>query len=84
LENGPLTPGLIRNALESWTSETAWPSWSFSNHDVARARSRWGGPEAGDDFARLLLGVLMTLRGTIFLYQGEELGLPQADVPFDR
>ncbi|MEQ8936956.1 MAG: alpha-amylase family glycosyl hydrolase, partial [Amphiplicatus sp.] len=84
LENGPLTAGLIRSALESWTSETAWPSWSFSNHDVVRARTRWGGGEAGEAFARLLMGVLMCLRGTIFMYQGEELGLPQADVPFDR
>jgi alpha-glucosidase len=84
LENGPFTAGLIRRALEQWTSETAWPSWSFSNHDVVRARTRWGGAEAGDRFARLLIGILLTLRGTIFLYQGDELGLPQADVPFDR
>ena len=38
LENGPLTPALIREALESWTSDSAWPSWSFSNHDVVRAQ----------------------------------------------
>lgn len=84
LENGPLTAGLIRSAIESWTSASAWPSWSFSNHDVMRVRTRWGGPDAGEAFAQLLLGVLMCLRGAIFLYQGEELGLPQADVPFDR
>jgi alpha-glucosidase len=83
LENGPLTAGLIRDALERWTSDTAWPSWSFSNHDVERARTRWGGPDAGDDFACLLMGILLTLRGTIFVYQGDELGLPQADVPFE-
>ncbi len=84
LDNGPLNAQLIRSALETWTSDEAWPSWSFSNHDVVRSLNRWGGPDAGDDFARLLLGMLMTLRGTIFLYQGEELGLPQADVPFER
>lgn len=84
LENGPLTASLIRDALEKWTSTTAWPSWSFSNHDVVRARTRWGGEDASDAFAQLLMGVLMCLRGTIFLYQGEELGLPQAHVPFDR
>lgn len=84
LENGPLTAQLIRSALEEWNCDDAWPSWSFSNHDVVRARTRWGGEEASDDFACLLLGVLMCLRGTIFLYQGEELGLPQAAVPFDR
>lgn len=84
LENGPLTAKLIRDALESWTSDTAWPSWSFSNHDVVRARTRWGGEDAGEPFAQLLMGVLMCLRGTIFLYQGEELGLPQARVPFEK
>lgn len=89
LENGPLTAHLIRDALERWTSDTAWPSWSFSNHDVVRARTRWGAPEIeaagqGDPFARVLMGVLMCLRGTIFLYQGDELGLPQAEVPYDR
>ncbi|MFQ5562418.1 MAG: alpha-glucosidase family protein [Parvularculaceae bacterium] len=84
LENGPLSASLIREALESWTSDTAWPSWSFSNHDVVRARTRWGGAAAGDDFAKMLLAVLMCLRGTIFLYQGDELGLPQANVPFEK
>ena len=84
LENGPLSARLIREALTQWTSEDAWPSWSFSNHDVVRARTRWGGAEASDGFATMLLGLLMCLRGTIFLYQGEELGLPQAHVPFDR
>ncbi|MGE0407843.1 MAG: alpha-amylase family glycosyl hydrolase [Amphiplicatus sp.] len=84
LENGPLTAGLIRDALTSWTSKTAWPSWSFSNHDVVRARTRWGGERASDDFAKMLMGVLLALRGTIFLYQGDELGLPQGEVPFDK
>lgn len=84
LENGPLTAKLIRDTFENWTSETSWPSWSFSNHDVVRSRTRWGGEEASDAFAQMLIGVLMCLRGTIFLYQGEELGLPQAEVPFER
>lgn len=84
LENGPLTAKLIRDALKSWTSDEAWPSWSFSNHDVERSRSRWGGIEAGDEFTRMLINILMCLRGTIFLYQGEELGLPQGQVPYDK
>ncbi len=84
LENGPLTAALIRSAFEQWGGAEAWPSWSFSNHDVVRARTRWGGEDAPDDFAVVLLAALMALRGTIFLYQGEELGLPQAAVPFER
>lgn len=76
----------IREAVEAMLirSPTAWPSWAFSNHDVPRAVSRWdrGGDRAA--FAKLLLSLLVSLRGTVFLYQGEELGLPQADVPFER
>ena len=84
LENGPLSASLIRETLESWTSESAWPSWSFSNHDVVRVASRWGGENAPEAFTKMLVCLLLCLRGTIFLYQGEELGLPQARVPRER
>ena len=60
-----------------------WPCWAFSNHDVPRAPSRWGAA-GDDDFARLLMALLLSLRGTLCLYQGEELGLPEAEVPFER
>ena len=59
-----------------------WICWSFSNHDVERAVSRWNtaGRDAPVDaaFARLLMALLLSLRGSICLYQGEELGLPEA------
>jgi len=84
LENGPLTPKLIRDALESWTSDTSWPSWSFSNHDVVRSLTRWGEENATPEFGGMLLNLLLCLKGTIFVYQGEELGLPQAEVPFEK
>jgi alpha-glucosidase len=76
------TPALFAEAISSWAGADGWPSWSLGNHDVARFATRL----AGDDPAhlRVLMAVLMCLPGTIFLYQGEELGLPQADVPFDR
>ena len=81
LESGPLSASLIRDTLESWTSDSAWPSWSFSNHDVVRVATRWGGDAAPPAFSRMLVCLLLCLRGTIFLYQGEELGLPQGRVP---
>ena len=62
-----------------------WPCWAFSNHDVVRAVSRWSSDgDGGDDFARLLMALLLSLRGSICLYQGEELGLREAEVPFER
>lgn len=61
--------------------EAGWPCWSFSNHDVERAASRWApGGTPSPAFTRLLMAFLLSLRGSISLYQGEELGLPEADV----
>ena len=57
-----------------------WPSIAFSNHDVMRTVSRFGGKEPPEGLAKLMLALLFSLRGTALLYQGEELGLPQAKV----
>jgi alpha-glucosidase len=59
-----------------------WPCWAISNHDVPRAVSRWGGA-VDDDFAAQLVALVCSLRGSVCLYQGEELGLSEADVPFE-
>jgi alpha-glucosidase len=57
-----------------------WACWAFSNHDVARHASRWDlSPPAQKAMATLL----MCLRGSVCIYQGEELGLPEADVDFE-
>jgi alpha-glucosidase len=57
-----------------------WPSIAFCNHDVMRTATRFGGENAPSDLARLMLAILVSLRGTILLYQGEELGLPEAEL----
>lgn len=65
----------------------SWPSWAIANHDVVRPVTRWGraqGYEGNPAFAKLLVTLLCSLRGTAFLYQGDELGLPEADIPFER
>ncbi|MBF0093478.1 MAG: alpha glucosidase [Alphaproteobacteria bacterium] len=72
----------IRETVESMGA--AWPSWAFSNHDVVRVATRWGGERPSSAFAGMLIALLATLRGTAFLYQGEELGLPEAEVPFEN
>ena len=58
----------------------AWPTWVLSNHDVPRVRTRLG----SDAAARAAALLLLTLRGTPFIYQGDELGLEDADVPQAR
>jgi alpha-glucosidase len=58
-----------------------WPTWVLSNHDVPRHRTRYKGSEAK---ARAAAVVLLTLRGTPFLYAGEELGLLDGVIPPDR
>lgn len=79
-----LTPELVRRSLSGWTGAPGegWPSWAFSNHDAPRAVSRWAQEKERGRAARLHALLLMALRGNVFLYQGEELGLPQAEVPF--
>jgi alpha-glucosidase len=78
-----LTPQLVRQAVESWPDGgEGWPSWAFSNHDAPRHLSRWAPPEGRAAFARLAMLLLVCLRGNIFIWQGEELGLPQADIDF--
>lgn len=63
-----------------------WPCFAFSNHDVMRAVQRWNKhhPKKQDEFAKFLLALLTSQRGSVCLYQGEELGLPEADIPFDK
>jgi len=58
----------------------AWPTWVLSNHDTPRHRTRYG----SEPRARAAAVLLLTLRGTPFLYAGEELGLENATVPKER
>jgi len=80
------TQQLIAEVLGKWPDipGQGWPSWAFSNHDAPRVVSRWGGIDDYDARAKLYIMLLLALRGNPFIYQGEELGLPQADVPYER
>lgn len=79
-----LTAQLVCAALAEWPDEPGmgWPSWAFENHDAPRALSRWCKPAEREAFARLKAMLLMALRGNAIVYQGEELGLTQVDIPF--
>ncbi len=75
----------IRGTVETLETQLhdGWPCWAISNHDVRRAVTRWGGADADDALARQLVALVCSLRGSVCLYQGEELGLAESDVPFE-
>jgi len=65
--------------FEELAGRAGWPAWCLGNHDHARIATRYGpGP------ARVAAMLLLTLRGTPFLYQGDELGLPDVEISPDR
>jgi len=61
-------------------SQDSWSCWAYSNHDVMRHASRW---ELGAKAQKLMTSLLLSLQGSVCLYQGEELGLGEADVDFE-
>ncbi|QSX28514.1 alpha glucosidase [Shewanella cyperi] len=77
--------GYIRSTVEALEASIGdgWPCWAIGNHDVERVLSRWGGADAPADMAKMLSAMLASLRGSICSYQGEELGLTEADIPFE-
>jgi alpha-glucosidase len=85
LQASCLDPSFIRTHYETLARHPDhWPCIAFSNHDVVRAPTRFGGRDAKPALARLLIALLISLRGTILLYQGEELGLPEAELRRDQ
>jgi alpha-glucosidase len=72
--------GAIAEAEEA--DVDGWLCWAFGNHDVARVVSRWSDNRPTRAFARLLCALQLSLRGSICLYQGEELGLPEVDLAY--
>ena len=62
-------------------SVDAPPTWTLSNHDVSRQVTRYGGGAAGVRQARAMALVQLALPGSVYLYNGEELGLPDVDLP---
>jgi alpha-glucosidase len=71
----------VREVEQELSVMSAWPTWVLSNHDNPRHRTRYGGSLRR---ARAAAVLLLTLRGTPFVYQGEELGLEDAAVSPDE
>lgn len=74
----------VITSLEESIEPPGLPCYALSNHDKPRVASRWENGRNREDTARSMFAMLCTMRGDICLYQGEELGLPEANVPFER
>lgn len=76
----------IKNTVNSLESviEEGWPCWAVSNHDVTRVVSRWGDGKNNQSFAKMSLALAASLRGTLCVYQGEELGFTEAEIEKDQ
>jgi alpha-glucosidase len=79
------TAAYIRSQVEQFEARVkgGWASWSVGNHDVMRVMSRWGGANPPPALAKLVLAMQLSLKGTPCLYQGDELALTEADVPYE-
>jgi alpha-glucosidase len=73
----------IENSLAAADLAGSPPTWTLSNHDVEREVSRYGGGRTGLARARAMALVMLALPGAVFVYNGEELGLPNVDLPDD-
>jgi alpha-glucosidase len=78
----PWSAERFREVVEEWERllpEHAWPDYTLSNHDRSRAVSRYGVERAG-----VAAVMLLTLRGTPFIYYGEEIGMTDVPIPPGR
>jgi alpha-glucosidase len=82
LQPARLTAALLEEtfARMAAVAPDCWPCWAYSNHDVVRHVTRWS---LSDAAARTYTVLLMCLRGSVCLYQGEELALPEAEIAYE-
>lgn len=85
LMNEECSPRFIHGVLEEFIAQSAgaWACWALNNHDVTRVTTRWSKLGGGAGLAPVLLAFMGSLRGSMCLYQGEELGLTQAEIPYE-
>lgn len=81
-EADPVTVSRVIREVERHIAG-GWPCYAVSNHDIKRAVSRFGPNDQAAHWQPLITAILCSLRGAICLYQGEELGLTEADLAFE-
>ena len=82
---GPFDPEEMKTVVrvsEELIPPEAWPVWMASNHDIMRAMIRWC--DGDENRSRLLIMLLLTLRGTPFIYYGEEIGMSDVELERDQ
>jgi alpha-glucosidase len=82
LLHAPFEADALRRIVEETEAEIppgCWPVWTGGNHDVYRFPSRWAGGDPAK--ARCALMMVLTLRGAAFLYYGDEIGMPDTEIP---
>ena len=82
----PLTPDRVRQVVGDFEERApdGWCCWAFSNHDVMRPASRWADQFTDrESYLKMILTLLLSLRGSVCLYQGEELGLTEGMIAFE-
>ena len=78
----PWTPTAIASLVDAYEAKLpagGWPNWVLGNHDRSRLATRLGAAQA-----RVAAMLLLTLRGTPTLYQGDELGIEDVPIPPGR
>ncbi|HZY50415.1 MAG TPA: alpha-amylase family glycosyl hydrolase, partial [Devosia sp.] len=82
---GEFSAAHFRKAIDATETEApeGWICLAFSNHDVVRHVSRWAMHGEQEAFTRLACTLLLSMRGSVCLYQGEELGLTEAELAFE-
>ena len=81
LQTTPFDAAAVQDAVQHALGSRAETAWSLAHHDVSRAATRYGGGAAGLARARSMALVMLALPGTAHVYQGEELGLTDGDLP---
>ncbi|MGB1092417.1 MAG: alpha-amylase family glycosyl hydrolase, partial [Oceanobacter sp.] len=83
----PFSAPAFRKIISEWMNKLGkenWPTFTLGNHDLQRMASRYADNGNTNDRMKLLATLLLTLKGTPFLYYGDELGMPEQRVPKDQ
>ncbi len=82
----PISAPRVKEVVSQFeaSAPTGWSCWAFSNHDVVRHASRWADQVRDrDGFLKMAASVILSLRGSVCIYQGEELGLTEGQIAFE-